>query len=763
MSLYSKKKTKYRILSVFLLLLFLVTSTPWPVKTAHANEFTELVLIWNTPLSASKAETYLASGYPGLSLTEHEGDYSLCKIRSGFSCEELLRDLRRDAAFAAAEPNFPLESYDFALPDDPYIDSLWAYDNPGFYNHYYGSFPITQETTYGIDMNIWDAWAQYPISKEDTRTVTIAVIDTGIDYQHPDLINQMWINTNEIPDNGIDDDGNGYVDDIYGWDFYHNDSSICHYIETANGYTANPDDNDNHGTHIAGIIAASAGNSIGIAGVAANTNVRLMSLKIHGGTGSSGSVANAIKAIRYAESMGADICNLSWGTTNYSQALEIVIRESSMLFVTAAGNNGINNNSTPVFPANLRLPNLLSVAFIDSKGNLDSTSNYGVSTVDIAAPGKDIYSTLVGTYGYSSGSSMAAPHVTGLAAMIYAYHEHVYPSQVKELIINTMTPLEQLDGYLINPGIPDAAAAIRSLSLIQPDAEAPFLTLETGYEKDKISVSVSAYDVGGSGIRKVRYAYGSKPAELFTSDSDSTAILDDRILLAKGGYYTFYVEDYAGNHNLYNYYVADDTTAPDYTASYSVAPDYSCITVSLSASDPDSGLKTLKYLAGEFTADYFLFSGEPLDVTLKKHSIVITPSITALTFYMADYRGNTSCFTLYPKIVQATSLHLNVSERSLEYGKSFRLHALPFPWNTTDGVLYHSSAPDILTVDNTGLVTAVGEGTALIYAMTHSGILSSCHVTVTGAPFEVNPEEEPSETASGSALIPSDDTPDQEP
>ena len=206
------------------------------------------------------------------------------------------------------------------------------------------------------------------------------------------------MNPGEVPDNGIDDDGNGYIDDIYGWDFYNNDNSVCHYVETANGYTADPDDNDNHGTHIAGIIGAAANNSIGISGVASNVNIKIMSLKIHGGSASSGSVTNAIKAIHYAEAMGADICNLSWGTTNYSQALELTIQESSMLFISAAGNNGNNNNSTPMFPSGLRLPNLISVAYIDSNGELAEDSNYGVSTVDIAAPGEEIYSTLVGTY-----------------------------------------------------------------------------------------------------------------------------------------------------------------------------------------------------------------------------------------------------------------------------------------------------------------------------------------------------------------------------
>ena len=629
-----------------------------------------------------------------------------------------------------AEESSEAELHTFDYPDDPYLDSLWSFENYGFYTHYYGSFPVSQSSTKDIDMNILDAWANYPLAKKDTQTVIIAVIDTGVDYRHPDLQNSMWTNPNEIPDNGVDDDGNGYVDDIHGWDFYHDDATICHYIETENGYTADPDDNDNHGTHIAGIIAATADNSIGIAGVASNVNVQIMSLKIHGGTTSSGSVANAIKAIRYAEAMGADICNLSWGTSNYNQALELVIRESSMLFITAAGNYGINNNSTPVFPANLRLPNLISVAYIDCDGELDSASNYGVSTVDIAAPGRDIYSTLVGTYGYSSGSSMAAPHVTGLAAMIYAYQDNIYPSQVKELIINTLKPLDSLNGFIINPGIPDADAVIRSLPLLQPDTQAPFLTLETGYEQDKILVRVDSYDAGGSGIRKVRYAYGSKPVEHFTSDSDSIAVLENTVYLIKGGYYTFYIEDYAGNYNLYNYYVEDDTMAPDFTASYRVSPDYSLITVFFSASDPDSGLRTVKYLAGEFNKDAFLVSGEVLDASQQKHTIYISPEVPAVTIYLADYRGNSEAYVIYPEIIPATALHLTITERALPVLSSFRLNPLIFPWFSTDNVHYKSLDTSILTVDGSGLVTAINEGVALVEVTTYSGLSAYCKVTV---------------------------------
>ena len=618
----------------------------------------------------------------------------------------------------------------FERPNDPYNDALWAYDNTGYFTHYYGSFPVSHPSTENIDMNIWEAWEAYPLSKEETRTIVIAIIDTGVDYRHPDLKDQMWTNPNEIPDNGIDDDGNGYIDDIHGWDFFNNDATVCHYTETANGYTADPDDNDNHGTHIAGIIAATANNGIGISGVASNVNIQIMSLKIHGGTSSSGSVSSAIKAIQYAEAMGADMCNLSWGTTNYSQALELTIRESSMLFITAAGNNGINNNSTPVFPASLRLPNLISVGYINSDGYLDPSSNYGVSTVDIAAPGEEIFSTLVGTYGYSNGSSMAAPHVTGLAAMLYAYHNNIYPAQVKELIINTMMPLESLVGYLINPGIPDAAAAIRSLIDLAADTEKPFLLYKTTYEKENICVTIDAYDVGGSGIRKIRYAYGSKPAEYFASEN-GTALFNNTLYLTKAGYYSFYAEDYAGNYCLYNTYIEDDTLAPDFTASYQVAPNYSYVTLNFSATDADSGIKTIKYLAGEFDSNAFLFAGEQLSPTQEKHTLYFSPEVTAVTFYMTDYRGNSTTCVIYPEIIPATSLHLNVSERSLHFMETFRLQPLIFPWLSTDGVTYTSSDNSILVVDNYGLVTAIGMGEAYIKVNTHSGVSAICKFVVT--------------------------------
>ncbi len=722
-----KNKKLYCLLSVFLCLfcicyfsLYLKGKTP-----------TQVILLWNQTLSREEASTYLSNHYPSLSLLDHDSDYSLCETSSALS-QKILSELNEDTSILLAEKNYLMELFEFQYPNDPYLDSSWAFENTGSYTHYYSSFPIEQLSTEGIDMNIWEAWEHYPIPKEETKQVTIAIIDTGVDYQHPDLKDQMWVNPNEIPNNGIDDDGNGYIDDIHGWDFFHNDASICDSIPTKNGYgyTANPDDNDNHGTHIAGIIGATANNGIGIAGVASNVNVKIMSLKIHGGTTSGGSIANALKAIRYAEAMGADICNLSWGTPNYSQALELIIRESSMLFVTAAGNTGKNNDKTPVFPANLQLPNLISVAFIDCNGTLDPDSNYGVSTIDIAAPGKDIYSTIVGNYGSSSGSSMAAPYVTGLAAMIYAYQDYRYPLQVKEQIINTLTPLNSLNGYIIHPGIPNASEAIRSLTLSQADTESPSLTLNTSYDKSSIIITVDAYDVGGSGVRKIRYAYDSKSEQAFINNEDTHAIFDNTVQLAKSGYYTFYIEDFAGNFNLYNYYVKDDITAPTIATSYETVPDYSSLTVKIIATDGESGIKTLKYLTEETSSSIASLRGTSLDVTKKEHHITITPDITSLTIYVADYRGNNETYVIHPKIVPATALHMNLNTRSLHLLDTFQLRPLVFPWNSTDGVTYRSLDPSVVTVNEKGLVTAVGTGTTQVEITTYSGVSAYCSFIV---------------------------------
>lgn len=736
---------------LFLLLLFCGGSRDTMSNTKTEASVSEIILLWKDTPSIEDASVYLNEYYPELTLTEHSKNFSLCDVSEEYPLDTMISLLSRDENIQLAEPNYSMELMELDVPNDPYLDTQWALHNSGSYIHYYGSLAISRSTVEDIDMNIWDAWDNYPLAKEETQTVTVAIIDTGVDVLHPDLEEHIWINSNEIPDNGLDDDGNGYIDDYYGWDFYHNDSSVCHYQKTETGHTALPEDNDNHGTHCAGIIAAVANNNVGIAGVASNVNIRIMSLKIHGGSTSSGSIANAIKAIHYAESMGAKICNISWGTANYSQALELAIQDSSMLFITAAGNSGNNNNSTPIYPASFRLPNLISVAFVDASGQLSVNSNYGLSTVDLAAPGQDIYSTTVGGYGYSSGSSMAAPHVAGLAAMIYAYRDDIYAAQVKELIINTIKPLPSLDGYLIHPGIPNALLAVQSLEQLQYDHQTPFISISTTYEQDMICLLVSAFDAGTSGLRKVKYIYGSKPADFFMVEGNGNLLSGNKVLLTKSGYYTFYVEDYAGNYSLYNYYAEDDITPPDLRTSFTVSPDYTTYYVSLTASDSQSGIKNASYLLGEHNADDFLNAGTSLLLESGTATLEFPSGTTAVTFYLVDHRGNTSVATVQPRIVPATSVHPNVLNRTMECFDTYQLQAMLFPWNTTDGVTFQSLNDSVITVNDTGLVTAVAPGETFVLITSYSGTQRACRFTVlestsaasSSALIQASPEDQP--------------------
>lgn len=701
-----------------------------------------LILIWEEALSEQEAASYLQSTYPFLTLTEHLSDLSVCSLKdNSLSPSDALRLLNRDLRIRLAEPDYPMEL--LSEPDDPYLNTQWAWNNTGSYIHYYGSLAVNQTIEPDVDLNLSEVWDAYPLKKEETQTVLIAVIDTGIDINHEDLRENIWTNPLEIPGNGIDDDGNGYIDDVNGWDFYHNDASVIHYQQTESGQTADPDDNDNHGTHCAGIIAAVADNGIGIAGAASRVNVQLLPLKIHGGPNASGSVSNAIKAIRYAEAMGAKICNISWGTPNYSQSLEYAIQESSMLFVVAAGNSGSNNNSAPVYPANFLLPNLISVAYVDPYGMLSGNSNYGLSTVTLAAPGQDIYSTIVGGYGYMNGSSMAAPQVSAVAALIYAYREDIYASQVKELLIQTRKPLSSLDGYVMYPGIPDALAAVNSLELLQADRQAPYLSVTTGFEQDTIALSIQAFDAGVSGIRRIKYSYGTHTAEYLLAQDAGALVTEDQLFLTKPGYYTFLAEDYAGNYTLLNYYVEDDTTPPVIEAAYSVLPDYSGFLFSPAAQDEQSGVKRLAYLIGEFTADAFLNAGNDL-FTDREISLQMPVQTTAITFYAEDYRGNFSVSVVYPKIIPAASVHANVLVRTLTVGQSFELQAMLFPRHTTDSISFRSLNEAILTVDSSGLVTAVGPGNSYVFLTADSGVQRACLITVLeDASAQEPPESQP--------------------
>lgn len=304
----------------------------------------------------------------------------------------------------------------------------------------------------GIDINIQPAWSLYD-QAQNKRSVIVAIIDTGIDINHQELHDAIWTNPGEIDGDGIDNDGNGYVDDIHGWNFYSNNNKVFSGSE------------DSHGTHAAGTISASRG-SYGITGITDNNYVKIMPLKALGGKEGVGSPDAVIKAVKYAEEKGASICNLSMGTTGYSEELAQTMKNSHMLFVVSCGNGGVsglgyNTDVYPVYPASLPYDNIISVANILFDGTLSKDSNYGAASVDIAAPGTYILSTIPdNSYGYMSGTSMAAPMVTGVAAMLYSYRTDISLADVKTIILNSSRKLDTLSGKVVSGGLLDAYSAL---------------------------------------------------------------------------------------------------------------------------------------------------------------------------------------------------------------------------------------------------------------------------------------------------------------
>lgn len=326
-------------------------------------------------------------------------------VVAGTDLDEVIAAYQSQANVEYAQHDFRIQVA--ATPNDPRFSSLYGLTKIGA--------PTAWDRTTG------------------SSSIIVGVIDTGIDYNHPDLAANIWRNTREIAGNGIDDDGNGYRDDSMGWDFANNDS--------------NPMDDNGHGTHVAGTIGAVGNNGVGVAGVA--WNVKLMPLKFLSASGS-GSLSSAISAINYAVQNGAKILNNSWGGGGYSTALNDAIsraRAAGVIFVAAAGNESNNNDTNPSYPANYNFDNVVSVAATDSNDRLASFSNYGATSVDIAAPGVGILSTTPNnTYSSFSGTSMATPHVAGAAALVWAANPSWTYSQVIQRLYSTADVIPGLNG-----------------------------------------------------------------------------------------------------------------------------------------------------------------------------------------------------------------------------------------------------------------------------------------------------------------------------
>ena len=303
-------------------------------------------------------------------------------------------------------------------------DDLWGMDNHG-----------QKGGKVDADIDAPEAW-QKTTGLPNGQGPIIAVIDTGVDYNHPDLKNNIWTNPGEIPGNGIDDDGNGVIDDVHGYN--------------ANKDNGDPMDAHSHGTHCAGTIAAEGNNNQGVVGV--NWHATIMPVKIFDDNGSTNAAA-IIRGINYATKNGARVTSNSWGGGMANPAIKEAFESSGALHIMAAGNSSQNNDLNPHYPSSYRVRNSIAVASTDRNDKLSYFSCYGKESVDIGAPGSDILSTVPGGgYGVKSGTSMATPHVTGAAGLLLAMDPTMSNDEIKTRLLEGADKIDALDGKVASGG-----------------------------------------------------------------------------------------------------------------------------------------------------------------------------------------------------------------------------------------------------------------------------------------------------------------------
>lgn len=470
----------------------LVTSGAWAKQKTTEN--TSEYLIKLNKLTSVEAFQAFAQGH-GHKAEKVTDEWILVQLPTRSTQE--LQTLAQNGAVDYIQPNYKLGLFkDYKIQDPlkraalgkmlqrhPQFKPTKFVDNPdipGEPTNRTGTDPLFEKQWGMNDLGVADAWK---VTKGSPDMI-VAVIDTGVDYTHEDLLPNLWHNTKEIPGNGIDDDNNGYVDDVIGWDFVSNDNKpydlAVEPLELLFG-----GGNPGHGTHCAGNVAARGDNGLGIAGVA--PQVKIMSLRFISEKGE-GTTAAAVKAIRYAVDNGAKVLSNSWGSEGEGDPNDpenVALREAiqyaqskGVLFVAAAGNGhqgkGYDNDTDakPAYPASYDFDNIISVAALDKENQLGSFSNWGKKTVDLGAPGVSVFSTTVGgkysdmvldQFGFKvgwDGTSMACPHVAGAAALYWSAHPTKTWQEVKEAILSSAKKIEALENRSVSNGKLDVKALL---------------------------------------------------------------------------------------------------------------------------------------------------------------------------------------------------------------------------------------------------------------------------------------------------------------